>query len=164
MTIQETLAQVRAKHTYDPTKGPTENECAAICNETAWIHRGDPETWGLSTKTTGGYGTLSDGSHVAADILQSYVTMEIFDCLVAAGWDEQEQRYGPATPSWQPKGVLIDSARPWKAPINPGTTVPPGPDPNPPTDLETRVLSLEADMKVVQSALRDAADALARVS
>lgn len=129
MTIQETLAQVRGKYTYDQTKGPTEDQCAAICNETAWIHRNDPERWGVSTKTNGSFGTLSDGSQVAVDIIQNGVTREAFDCLYAAGFDPVTQKYGPAAPVWNSVGVITDPARPWKAPIDPGTTPPDPPDP-----------------------------------
>lgn len=138
MTIQETLARVRGKYTYDQTKGPTEDQCAAICNETAWIHRNDPERWGVSVKPIGSNGTLSDGSKVSVDIIQNGVTKEGFDCLYAAGWDPVTQKYGPAAPVWNSVGVITDPARPWKAPIDPGTgpVDPPDPPdpPQPPVD------------------------------
>jgi hypothetical protein len=161
-TIQETVADVRKKYTHDRDLGPTASQCAAICNEAAWIHRA--EGWGLSTKTSGSYGILSDGSYVAADIIQHKVTLEHFDCLVGAGWDEDENRYGPATPAWQPQGVLNDPARPWKAPINPGTTTPP-PDPLPPPtgDLEARVADLETRVLRIETKMQQAGAVLSSV-
>lgn len=166
-TIQQTVEQVRAKYTYDPDKGPTEDQCAAICNEAAWIHRNDPEKWGVSVKTNGSFGTLSDGSKVAVDIIQNGITMEIFDCLVSAGFDPATGKYGPASPSWQPKGVLIDPARPWKAPINPGTNPPDPPDPpDPPTtDCATKdqLAKHDAEIKAALQSLGASLPALVPV-
>jgi hypothetical protein len=155
-TIQETVAWVRSKYTYDSSKGPTEDQCAAICNEAAWIHRNDSEKWGVSTKNSGSNGTLSDGSKVAVDIIQNGVTLEIFDCLVSAGWDPNENKYGPANPSWQPKGVLNDPSRPWKAPINPGTQPPPVDPPPvdpPPTDSHATSAQLAKHDKEIKELL-----------
>lgn len=141
MTIDQTVAQVRQKYTFDPTVGPTNDQCAAICNEAAWIHRNDPEQWGVSGKPLGNNGTLSDGSKIAIDIIQNGITLEIFDCLIAAGGpDPQTGRYGPATAAWQPGGVLDSPLRPYKAPINPGTTPPDPPDPPlPPTGCPCKI-------------------------
>jgi len=126
MTIQETLAQVRAKY----GDSPTTDECGAICNETAWIHRYDPEKWGLSIKPSGAHAILSDGTPIAADIIQNGVTFEIYDCLQAAGDG------GPANPQWMYIGVLNTPERPWKAPIDPGTEPPEPPDPPPSTECK----------------------------
>jgi len=109
MTIQETLAQVRAK--YGPT--PTTDECGAICNETAFIHRNDPEKWGVNRKDGGNHAVRYDGMNIAADIIQNGVTGMAYDCLVAAGDG------GPASPAWNAVGVITDPARPWVAPIVP---------------------------------------------
>lgn len=117
-TIQETLNRVRAK--YGPT--PTTNECGAIVNETAWIHRNDPEKWGVSGKNFGNHATLYEGTKIAADIIQNGVTLEAYDVLIAAGDG------GSATPTWNSVGVITDPNRPWTAPV-----VPPGDgDPDPP--------------------------------
>lgn len=141
-TIQETLAQVRAK--YGPT--PTTNECGAIVNETAWLHRNDLERWGVSGKTSGNRAVLYDGTQIAADIIQNGVTKEAYDCLVAAGDG------GPATPAWNLVGVITDPNRPWLAPIVPqGTPDPPDPPdpPLPPTgcpcDAEFAALNQKLD-------------------
>lgn len=124
MTIQETLAQVRAKYGASPTT----DECGAICNETAWRHRNDPEHWGVSGKTFGNHATLYDGTAIAADIIQNGVTKEAYDCLIAAGDG------GPATPTWNPVGVITDPNRPWLPPIVPQGQPPDPPDPpDPPT-------------------------------
>jgi len=118
-TIQETLAQVRAK--YGPA--PTRDECGAICNETAYWHRNDPEGWGVNQKTGGAYATRHDGQRIASDIIQSGATKEAYDCLVAAGDG------GPATPAWNAVGQITDPARPWIAPIPPQGNPPDPPDP-----------------------------------
>ena len=167
-TIQETLAQVRAKYTYDQAKGPTEDQCAAICNETAWIHRNDPERWGVNVKTNGSFGTLSDGSRVAVDIIQNGITKESYDCLYSAGFDPATGKYGPAAPTWnlvQPP--ITDPARPWKAPIDPGTTPPVPPDPpdppQPPTNDTQKILDAiakhDAEIKALLVQTRMAAAA-----
>jgi hypothetical protein len=160
MTIQETVVQVRAKYTNDPTKGPTEDECAAIVNEVAWIHRNDPERWGVSGKTSGSYGTVS-GTRIAVDIVQERNTLLHYDVLAAAGWDPAINQYGPATPTWQPKGVLADPSRPWLAPTDPGT---PPPDPPPPTgDLEARVADLETRVLRIETKMQQAGAVLSSV-
>lgn len=131
MSIQDTVVRVRAQ--YGPT--PTVDECGAIVNEVAWIHRADLERWGVSGKASGNHAVRSDGVAIATDILQSAVSMEIFDVLIASGPDENG-KLGPATPTWQPKGILIHPDRPWIAPIAPTTAPPQPPDPHdPPTSL-----------------------------
>lgn len=122
-TIQDTLAQVRAK--YGPS--PSRDECGAICNETAFRHRDDPERWGVNQKTGGAFATRYDGQRIASDIIQSGATLIAYDCLIAAGDG------GPATPAWQEVGVITDPARPFVPAIAPvDAPVPPDP-PHPPT-------------------------------
>lgn len=153
-TIQETLARVRAK--YGPT--PTTNECGAIVNETAWIHRNDPEKWGVSGKSFGNHAVLYEGTQIAADIIQNGVTKEAYDVLIAAGDG------GSATPTWNSVGVITDPARPWLAPI-----VPEGnpPDPPPSTDclckveiaaLSVKIDELSAQVAALGVALQQATD------
>lgn len=173
MTIQDTVARVRAKYTTDPTKGPTNDECAAICNEVAWIHRNDPEQWGVSGKAFGTYGTRADGVRIAVDILQNGRTLEIVDCLYAAGGPDAQGRYGPATPTWQPGGVLNDASRPWTAPIAPDGVPPTPPDPPAPPSTEcpcrAELALLRQDVAVLIGAVQGLAndhielEALARV-
>jgi hypothetical protein len=134
-TIQETLAQVRAK--YGPT--PTRDECGAICNETAFWHRNDPERWGVNQKTGGAFATRYDGQRIAADIIQSGATLIAYDCLIAAGDG------GPATPAWQEVGVISDPARPWVAPITPQGDQPPPPPTECPCDAEFAALNQRLD-------------------
>lgn len=143
MTIQETLAAVRAR--YGPS--PTKDECGAICNETAWLHRNDPERWGVSGKTGGSFATLYDGTRIAADIIQNGVTKMAYDVLVAAGDG------GPANPAWNAVGIITDPARPWLPPIQPQDAPPVEPPPIepppvfqcqyvPPSELERKVNEL----------------------
>jgi hypothetical protein len=115
MTIQEAVQIERAK--YGPT--PTADQCVAIVNDAAYACRTHPERWGISGKNDGSNGTRSDGRKCAVDIIQNGVTLEIYDVLVSAGDG------GPATPAWQPKGVLNDPNRPYVSPIPPSGTPPP---------------------------------------
>lgn len=141
MSIQDTLARVRNQYGASPTK----DECGAICNDTAYIHRNDPEKWGVNRKDGGSHAVRYDGVNIAADIIQNGVTGEAFDCLVAAGDG------GPATPAWNSVGVITDPARPWVAPIVPQTNPPDPPDPpDPPTpgDCPCKVQLAEIDRKL----------------
>lgn len=151
-TIQETLARVRAK--YGPS--PTTDECGAIINETAYIHRNDPEQWGVNQKTAGNHAVRYDGQWIAADIIQNGVTKEAYDVLVAAGDG------GSATPAWNYVGVITDPARPWVAPIPPQGNPP---DPPPATDclckteiaaLAVKIDELSAQVAALGVALQQA--------
>lgn len=148
-TIQETLAQVRAK--YGPT--PSIDECGAICNETAYWHRADPERWGVNQKLGGTHAVRYDGQRIASDIIQNGVTGEAFDCLIGAG----EQ----AEPTWQPVGVITDPARPWVAPIVPEDTPEPPDPPDPPDPGECPCRAELAEIKAEINALTQAIVALA---
>jgi|OpeIllAssembly_1097287.scaffolds.fasta_scaffold00157_11 hypothetical protein len=164
MSIYDTLVQVRSKYGASPTT----NECGEICNETAWIHRNDPEKWGVNTKNFGTHAILHDGSNVAADIIQNGVTLEAYDCLGSAGDG------GSATPQWLAVGVITDSNRPWKSPVPPQDTNPPDP-PDPPNNddeileaidevslaiaelkqfITVEFIKLNDDLEVLKSALR----------
>jgi len=151
-TIQETLAQVRAK--YGPA--PTRDECGAICNETAYWHRNDPEAWGVNQKTGGAYSTRYDGQRIASDIIQSGATKEAYDCLVAAGDG------GPATPAWNPVGQITDPARPWIAPIPPQGNPPDPPDPpDPPVPGDC---PCKEELAVIKSEINALAQAIVALS
>jgi hypothetical protein len=134
MAIFDTLKRVRAKYGASPTT----DECGAICMETAWLHRNDPEKWGVSGKSSGNRANVK-GVSIASDIIQNGVTKEGYDVLVAAGDG------GPATPSWNLVGVITDPARPWLAPIDIGGTGPVDPvDPVKPVDLKPVLDRLDA--------------------
>lgn len=151
MSIQYTLTVVRAK--YGPT--PTTDECGAICNEVAWIHRHDPEQWGVSGKTTGNHATLYDGTKIAADILQEGLTLQAYDVLRAAGDG------GPAEPVWQPLGPLDNPARPWLPPVAPqGSDPGPGPDPDPPPTG----CACQAELAALREELRELRNLISELS
>jgi hypothetical protein len=119
MTIMDAIRIERAKY----GASPNEHQCVAICNDAAYACRMQPERWGISGKEDGNNGRRSDGRLCARDIIQNGVTLEIFDVLGAAADG------GPATPTWQPKGVLNDPSRPYVAPIPPAGVVDPPVDP-----------------------------------
>lgn len=156
MTIQEAIQIERAKYKTNPT----EDQCVAICNDAAYACRNQPERWGISGKSGGSHGVRSDGKLCAVDIIQNGVTLEIFDVLVAAGFDPATGTNGPATPSWQPKGVLNDPQRPYVAPIPPAGGPPPVDPPPvdpPPVDPElppyATAAALEKHDKEIKAAL-----------
>lgn len=157
MTIQQAVQNERAKYGASPTA----DQCVAICNDAAYSCRDQPEKWGVSTKNDGDNGTRSDGKKCAKDIIQNGVTLEIFDVLVAAGDG------GPATPSWQPKGVLNDPNRPYLAPIPPSGVTPPDPPdpPQPPSNVATaeQLAKHDAEIKAALQSLGASLPALVPV-
>lgn len=119
--LLSTVNVVRAK--YGATM--SDDECADLCNEVAWIHRLEPEKWGVSLKEAGTHGTRHDGTRICHDVVMRGDTKEGFDCLVAAG--------AASVPTWNSVGVITDPSRRWVAPIAPETTTePPKPPPPPP--------------------------------
>jgi hypothetical protein len=123
-SLLTTVQAVRAKY----GAAPSNDECAEIVNEVAWLHRADG--WGVSSKPNGANGRQpTTGKPIARDIVHYRPTNEIFDCLVAAGDG------GPASPAWQAVGVMTDPTRPWLAPAEPDDiVVDPDPDPDPEPD------------------------------
>lgn len=113
--IYDTLVYLRSKY------GPEMNndECVALCNDAAYIHRNDPEKWGLSFKSGGTYGTRKDGVTCAHDIIMNGITNEGFDVLAGAGAE--------STPIWGSVGIITDPNRYWVAPISSGVVVTPPP-------------------------------------
>ena len=126
----ETIRAARAK--YGATCG--DDECVAICNEVAWVHRA--EGYGVSRKETGTRGRRYDGQECCHDVVMLR-DGRYWDILGAAG--------GASVPQWQdsPSGVITDPARGWVAPIVPqGVVTPPVEPPVTPT-LEVRVAKIE---------------------
>lgn len=132
MSMLDTLHLLRRE--YGATM--TDDECVALLNEAAWIHR--EEGYGLSRKEFGTRGRRYDGQECCHDVLM-LADGRYWDCLGAAG--------SASAPSWStnPSGVITDPRRGWIAPIVPQGGVEPGP-PVPPvtTTLEARVTELEA--------------------
>jgi hypothetical protein len=128
-----TITSVRAQ--YGATM--TDDECVALCNEVAWLHRA--EGYGLSHKAGGTHGTRYDGEPCCHDVLMK-ANGSYWDILGAAG--------AASIPTWQdsPNGVITDPSRYWVAPIVPqgGVVVPPVDPPPSGGDLEARVARLEA--------------------
>lgn len=112
-----TVQQVRA--TYGPTM--TDDDCAMLCNEVAWIHRG--AGWGINRKASGTLGTLPNGVTIAHDILHYQPTNELVDCLQSAG--------AASIPTWQPVGPPQSPDRTWLAPYDPALFKPTVPSPVP---------------------------------
>lgn len=129
--VCDTLKSVRAR--YGPI--PTPSELFSILNETAWVHRED--SWGLSSKTGGNRCPAPNGD-IACDILHRRSDNLIWDVLISAGEG--------STPSCgNALGPQTDPARPWRAPIEPGTPTPPNP-PIPPTPDLSAILARLADI------------------
>jgi len=147
--LQATVARVRA--TYGPTM--TDDECARLCNEVAWIHRASG--WGINTKPTGTHGTLPNGVQIAHDILHYKPTNELVDCLQSAG--------AASTPTWNPVGPPQSVDRKWVAPFDPALwgLSPPSPAPVPtPAPVPPPVPSPDAVLTAIQH-LQDRLNALA---
>lgn len=127
----------RARARYGATAN--DDQCVAICNEVAWVHRS--EGYGVSKKESGTRGTRYDGQQCCHDVI-----------MLRDGryWDVLEAAGGVSRPIWQdqPNGVITDPARGWVAPIAPqGQVEPPAPpvEPPPPTsDVEARLRALES--------------------
>ena len=119
VSLLSTIQAVRAE--YGATMN--DDQCAELCNKVAWLHRNDPQQWGLSYKDSGTHGVLKNGTPVAHDIIMSGVTKEGFDVLVSAG--------AQSTPTWGSVGLITNPARFWVAPVDPGTGTVPSPNPVP---------------------------------
>lgn len=130
MSVLDTLQRLRRN--YGSTM--TDDECVALCNDTAWVHRS--EGYGVSHKAGGTHGTRYDGEPCCHDVLMMQ-DGRYWDVLISAG--------GVSIPTWgaQPSGVITDPSRYWVAPIAPQGSVDP-PIPPPTTTLEARVAELEA--------------------
>lgn len=109
MSLLDTIEAVRA--VYGPTM--SDDECVALCNAVAWIHRA--EGFGLSRKTSGTRGRRHDGQECCHDVVM-LLDGRYWDILTAAG--------GASTPNWSstPNGRITDPARGWLAPIAPKDT------------------------------------------
>ncbi|HET9272493.1 MAG TPA: hypothetical protein VFO31_30155 [Vicinamibacterales bacterium] len=133
---------------------PSKDQCVALCNEVAWMHRA--EGFGVAEKTSGTHGTRSDGQRCAIDGLvyrpPGGGVEQFIDILGNA--DGSSPPY--AVPRWQ---VHDTSNRKWIAPIDPGTAPPDPPDPPdpPPADYVTQADLLVYDRSVNDrlAALRD---------
>ena len=154
MSLLDTIEAVRA--VYGPTM--SDDECVALCNAVAWIHRA--EGFGLSRKTSGTRGRRHDGQECCHDVVM-LLDGRYWDILTAAG--------GASTPNWSstPNGRITDPARGWLAPIAPKDT--PVPVPNPPTptpipvptpapvcqavDLSPRLNTLSAQVELLRASV-----------
>jgi hypothetical protein len=154
MSLLDTIEAVRA--VYGPTM--SDDECVALCNAVAWIHRA--EGFGLSWKTSGTRGRRHDGQECCHDVVM-LSDGRYWDILTAAG--------GASTPNWSttPNGRITDPARGWLAPIAPQGT--PVPVPNPPTptpipvptpapvcqavDLSPRLNTLSAQVELLRASV-----------
>jgi hypothetical protein len=135
-----TVERVRAQY---PTNVDLGNKRAwMICNEVAWIHRG--ETFGLRRKDTGN-NYVHEGIGYAIDIVFHKPTMQFVDILGSS------ETLG--IPQWsEAPGAVLDE---WMPPIDPATLdqpIPPIP-PVPPSSLEARVEALELDLFRLKQAL-----------
>jgi hypothetical protein len=141
------------RKTY-PAK-PTKNQCVDLCNEVAWIHRG--EGFGIAEKTSGTYGIRSDGQRASIDGLvyrpPAGGTEQFIDILGNAEGENPPF----AVPQWTEHST---SNRRWVKPIQPqGSTQPPIPPPEPPpsgdyvTEADFALYKREVDHKI--AALRD---------
>ena len=131
MSVQDTVAQVRGKYGEKPSL----DECGAICNEVAWIHRA--EGFGVSRKESGTRAVRHDGTNIAVDVIMK-TDGDAWDILVGAG----EQ----AAPAFYPLGKITDPARGFVAPIAPKDAPPtPSPDPPPSQDELLRSIKILSD-------------------
>ena len=134
----------------------TDDECVALCNAVAWIHRN--EQFGLSRKESGTRGRRYDGQECCHDVVM-LPDGRYWDILTAAG--------GASMPNWprddKPAGVITDKARGWVAPIAPqGVPVVPNPPVvTPPTqtfackfsDMTPQMSTLEAKIEVLRASV-----------
>lgn len=119
---KQTVEAVRPKYGVRPSK----DQCVELCNEVAWIHRG--EGFGIAEKTGGTHGNRHDGQPAAIDGLvyrpPGGGVDQFIDILGNADGSDPPW----AVPSWK---VYDTSNRKWIAPISP-TSTPPDPPPDPP--------------------------------
>ena len=131
---------------YGPTMTP--DQCVEMIN---YVIFHDPiGGFALGEKTTGSYGTRSDGKRCSVDGLIWKLDKSFVDGIADAG--------GTSRPTWQVRQVgqiNPDTGLPYKpfpgaliAAIDPGGTPPPDPDP-PDDDLEARVAALEASVQAL---------------
>ena len=127
----------------------TNDECAAVLNEVAWIKRADG--WGLSLKPGGNNAAQpKTGIRVAYDILQNRTVPPPADLWDALGPSENPK------PLWGQAHPHNDPNRPWVPPVTPDGVVTPDPPPDPPpTDptpdpLAIRVAKLEGDVATIK--------------
>ena len=129
------------------TRPATNDECAAVLNEVAWIKRADG--WGLSAKPGGNNAAQpKTGIRVAYDILQNRNYAPPDDLWDALGPSENPK------PLWGKAHPHNDPNRPWVPPVIPDGVTNPDPPPTdpPPTDplpdpLAVRVARLEGKVK-----------------
>ena len=145
MSLRATIEAVRAK--YGATMN--DDQCVALCNEVAWLHKGDG--WGVSRKEAGTRGTRYDGQQCCHDVVMQR-DGRYWDILTAAG--------GASTPSWSdtPGGVITDPARGWIAPIVPQGQPGPGPDPTPdpqPVPVPVACKFAPVDLDAVRTIMRE---------
>ena len=154
--LLSTIQDVRKKF------GATMNddECALLCNEVAWKHRGTG--WGLSRKVSGTRGHLPNGTEIAHDILHHQPTNTLVDILVGAG--------AQSSPTWNVLGPPQSADRTWVAPVDPasfGTKPTPIPTPAPgPTDAQVMLEALKAlaaDITALKAEVKRGTDASVQV-
>lgn len=109
----------RLRSAYGATM--TDDECARLCNDVAWVHRADG--WGVNAKASGVHGVLPNGTKIAHDILHHRPTNELVDILTSAG--------AASVPTWTPVGPPQSIDRVFVAPVD--FSAPTGPTPPAPT-------------------------------
>jgi len=132
---------------------PTDVELGVLLNRVAWAHRADG--FGLSRKVGGTTAPFPGGGTICHDVLQLR-DGTAWDVLLAAGEG--------ATPVQGDSFLITDPARPWVAPVDPGTPpMPEPPTPEPPTpeppdfapvvaELAAQVAALETRVKALEAA------------
>jgi len=131
---------------------PTDEELGVLLNRVAWAHR--DAGFGLSGKVGGTTVPFPGGGTICHDVLQLR-DGTAWDVLLAAGEG--------ATPVQGDSFLITDPARPWVAPVDPGTPPapkPPAPEPpipEPPLApvveaLAAQVAALEARVETLEAA------------
>lgn len=159
MSVLDTLRLLRAS--YGATM--TDDECVALINHAAWLHRG--EGYGLSRKDAGTHGTRHDGVRCCHDVVMLQ-SGQAWDVLTGAGAESQ--------PTWGSVGMITDPTRGWVAPIAPvgtgtGPTPPPVITPPPAAGLtadqvrevvRAELLRAESELAWLRGALQETTRAL----
>ena len=131
---------------------PTARQLGVILNNTAYTHRG--EGFGLSRKDSGSNAPFPGGNppFIAHDILM-LSDGTAWDCLIAAGAE--------SLPYQGESFLITDPNRAWVRPVPPDAQPEPPP---PPSNLEARVLELEAQVAELQAKTLKTNDTVALAS
>jgi hypothetical protein len=143
-SLLSSVEEVYVRRLGSLTRPPTADECAAVLNEVAWLHRA--AGWGLSKKPGGHHATQpGTGIPVAYDILQHKPTNTLWDALGPSEWPKP--LWGQAEPHHD------DANRPWVAPVQPVTEDPTDPtnptdptDPQPDCTCKAEIAALKAEI------------------